>query len=72
MLLAFDLVSRAILAAIAITTVFARSVLMPFNNTATDTGARGRLKTLNMLLMLITLAQIAAAGVVIVGLAQVA
>ncbi|MGA9434817.1 MAG: DUF4149 domain-containing protein [Roseobacter sp.] len=69
--LALDPVSSAILAAIAVTTIFARQILMPAINTATDQGAKTRFKVLHSLSVLITLAHIGAAGVVLVRLSGV-
>jgi len=69
--LALDPVSSAILAAIAVTTIFARQILMPAINTATDQGANTRFKVLHSLSVLITLAHIGAAGVVLVRLSGV-
>jgi hypothetical protein len=67
--LAFDPVSSAILAAIAVTTVLARQVLMPAINNATDQGAKHRFTVLHSLSVLITFAHIGAAAVVLVRLA---
>ena len=67
--LAFDPVSSAILAAIAATTILARQVLMPAINTATDQGAKTRFTVLHSLSVLVTLAHIGAAAVVLVRLA---
>ncbi|MGA9412503.1 MAG: DUF4149 domain-containing protein [Roseobacter sp.] len=69
--LALDPVSSAILAAIAVTTIFARQILMPAINTATDQGAKTRFKVLHSLSVLITLAHIGAAGVVLVRLSGI-
>lgn len=66
-----DRISAIILALIAATTVYARQVLMPAINAATDAGERSRFKLLHGLSVLITLAHIAGAGVVIVRIAQV-
>lgn len=62
-------VSALLLAVIALTTVFARQVLMPAINEATDTKKKRRFKALHSLSVLITLAHIGAAGVVILRLA---
>ena len=50
------------LAAITVTTVPARQVLMPAINAATDAGATGRFKGLHTLSVLITLGHIALTG----------
>jgi len=50
------------LAAITVTTVPARQVLMPAINAATDAGATQRFKVLHTVSVLITLAHIALAG----------
>jgi hypothetical protein len=57
-----DWISASLLAVIALTTVYARQVLMPAINLATDTKRRGRFKALHGLSVLITLAHIGAAG----------
>ena len=67
-----DLVSAYLLAAIVLTTLYARQVLMPRINAATDAGDKTRFKLLHGLSVLITLAHIAAAVVVILRLAGVA
>ena len=51
-----------LMAAVALTTVPTRQLLMPAINRATDAQARGRFKTLHGLSVLITLAHIAATG----------
>jgi hypothetical protein len=61
--------SAAILAAIALTTVFARQILMPAINRATDSGNKSRFKLLHTGSVLLTLAHIGAAGFVITALA---
>ena len=58
-----------ILALIAVTTVPTRQVLMPAINRATDRGDRKQFALLHGVSVLITLAHIAAAGVVLVRLA---
>lgn len=65
-----DWISASLLAVIALTTAFARQVLMPAINAATDTNREGRFKALHGLSVLITLAHISAAGSVIVRLAN--
>ena len=62
-------VSAAILGAIAVTTLFARQVLMPAINRATDSGDKPRFKLLHTGSVLLTLAHIGAAGFVIMALA---
>jgi hypothetical protein len=61
----FDPLAAALLAAIAITTLPTRQILMPAINHATDTGARGRFKALHGLSVVITLAHIVLAGFVL-------
>lgn len=63
-----DAVAAGLLAAIAITTVPARQLLMPAINAATDQGLRQRFKWLHGVSVLITLAHIVAAGAVLVRL----
>ncbi|MEM6385456.1 MAG: DUF4149 domain-containing protein [Pseudomonadota bacterium] len=67
--LANDWVSAGLLAAIAITVIYARQILMPAINAATDAGEKARFKTLHTISVLITLAHIAAAGYVVLRLA---
>ncbi|MEO0370335.1 MAG: DUF4149 domain-containing protein [Pseudomonadota bacterium] len=62
----FDPLSAGILAAITVSTLYARQVLMPAINRATDDGQKARFKKLHGFSVVITLAHIAAAGVVIV------
>lgn len=64
-----DTTSAAVLALIALTTVFARQILMPAINQATDTRAKSRFKVLHTLSVLITLGHIAGAAYVIIRLA---
>ncbi|MDG4649660.1 DUF4149 domain-containing protein [Roseibacterium sp. SDUM158017] len=64
-----DGVSAAVLGAIALTTVFAREVLMPAINRATDAGEARRFKVLHALSVLITVAHILGAGAVLLRLA---
>jgi hypothetical protein len=64
-----DTVSASIMAAIALTTLYARQSLMPAINAATDAGDKVRFKWLHGFSVLITLAHIAGAGVVILRLA---
>lgn len=63
-----DPVSGGILAAIALTTLPARQILMPAINAATDNGQKGRFKILHSASVLLTLGHIAAAGYVILRL----
>lgn len=64
-----DPVSSGILVAIAVTTIFARQVLMPAINRATDSGAKRRFQVLHTASVLITIAHIVGAGFVILRLA---
>jgi hypothetical protein len=61
----FDPLSAGILAAVAVTTLPTRQILMPAINHATDTGARARFNALHGLSVAITLGHIALAGVVL-------
>ncbi len=63
-----DALAGVLLAAIAITTVPSRQLLMPAINAATDNGLRQRFKWLHSLSVVITLAHIVAAGYVLVRL----
>lgn len=54
------------LAAVAVTGLLARQVLMPAINRATDTGAKARFRWLHGLSVLITLAHIGVAGWVLI------
>ena len=63
-----DAVAAGLMAAIAITTVPSRQLLMPAINAATDQGMRQRFKWLHGVSIVITLAHIAAAGAVLVRL----
>ena len=70
MLLALDDgIGAAIMAAIAVSTVYARQSLMPTINAATDAGQTTRFKWLHGLSVAITLAHIVGAGAVLVRLA---
>ena len=64
-----DALGAAVLAAVALSTVPTRQLLMPAINRATDHGQKKRFVWLHGLSVLITLAHIAAAGVVLVRLA---
>ena len=66
-----DWVAATTLAGIAGTVVFARQVLMPAVNAATDAGAKARFKVLHTISVLITLAHIAGAAFVILRLAAI-
>ena len=63
-----DAVAAGLMAAIAITTVPSRQLLMPAINAATDQGLRQRFKWLHGVSVVITLAHIVAAGAVLVRL----
>lgn len=63
-------VSAALLVTISVTTIFAREMLMPAINAATDAGSKARFKVLHTISVLITLAHIAVAGLVIIRLAS--
>lgn len=63
-----DAVAAGLMAAIAITTVPSRQLLMPAINAATDQGMRQRFKWLHGMSIVITLAHIVAAGAVLVRL----
>jgi hypothetical protein len=63
-----DAVDAGLMAAIAITTVASRQLLMPAINAATDRGLRQRFIWLHSVSIVITLAHIAAAGAVLVRL----
>lgn len=64
-----DRIAAGILGSIAVTVVFARQVLMPAINAATDAGAKSRFKMLHSVSVLITLAHIAGAAIVLLRLA---
>jgi len=64
-----DPTSSVILAVIAATTVFARQVLMPSINEATDKGEKSRFKRLHIFSVAITIAHIGSAGFVILRMA---
>ncbi|MBU6257908.1 MAG: DUF4149 domain-containing protein [Burkholderiales bacterium] len=57
-----DAVFAAVMAAVAVTTVPLRQLLMPAINRATDTGLRQRFKWLHGLSVAVTLGHIAATG----------
>jgi hypothetical protein len=61
-----DPLGSGLLAAVALTTVPTRQVLMPAINRATDTGAKARFKWLHGASVLITLTHIALTGWVLV------
>lgn len=60
--LASDVAAAGALAAIALTTIYARQSLMPAINRATDSGDKARFRRLHGLSVAITLAHIAASG----------
>lgn len=60
--LASDMVAAGALAAIALTTIYARQSLMPAINRATDADDKARFRRLHGLSVAITLAHIAASG----------
>lgn len=57
-----DAVFAAVMAAVAVTTVPVRQILMPAINRATDAGLRQRFKWLHGLSVVVTLGHIAATG----------
>ena len=63
-----DALAGLMMAAVALTTLLARQLLMPAINRATDSGQRQRFKWLHALSVLITLAHIGASGLVLVRL----
>jgi len=63
-----DAVASWVMAAVAVTTLPTRQLLMPAINRATDQGHKQRFKWLHGLSVLITLAHIAASGFVLVRL----
>jgi hypothetical protein len=65
-----DRLAAVLLAAIAVTTVPARQVLMPAINEATDSGAKRRFKWLHGLSVAITIGHIGLAGYVIARFAE--
>lgn len=65
LLLTGDWVSASIMAAIALSTIPTRQVLMPAINRATDEGRKTQFKVLHSLSVLITLAHIAGAAYVL-------
>lgn len=66
----FDPLSAAILAAIAVSGIYARQILMPQINQATDDGNKSLFKRLHGFSVVITLVHIAAAAVVIIKIAS--
>lgn len=62
--------SALVLAAVAVTTVFARQVLMPAINQATDTKKSSRFKLLHSFSVVITLCHIVGSAVVLLRLAS--
>ncbi len=65
-----DTLAALVLGGIAVTTLFARQVLMPAINRATDSGNRRRFARLHGLSVAITLGHIAASAVVLLRLAD--
>lgn len=65
-----DPLAGLLLAAVALTTLPSRQLLMPAINRATDLGQRQRFKWLHALSVLITLAHIGVSGLVLVRLVQ--
>jgi hypothetical protein len=63
-----DLTSAAVMAAIALTTVPLRQVLMPAINRATDSGQRSRFKWLHSISVLVTVGHISTTGWILVRL----
>jgi hypothetical protein len=57
-----DVLSASLLAAIAVSTIPTRQVLMPAINQATDSGNKGKFKALHGLSVLVSLAHIAVAA----------
>jgi hypothetical protein len=68
LLWSIDTTSALLMAAIAISTVPTRQILMPAINHATDTGQTTRFKWLHTVSVLITLAHIALAAIVLIRL----
>ncbi len=64
-----DPFSGAVLAAIALTTIYARQVLMPAINAASDAGDKGKFKVLHTVSVALTLVHIVGAGFVVLRLA---
>ena len=65
----FDILSTIILTLISVTTIFARQVLMPAINAATDAGQKRRFALLHSFSVVVTLAHIGGAAWVILRLA---
>lgn len=65
----FDPLSAVVLSAIALSSVYARQILMPAINRATDEGEKARFKKLHGFSVVITLMHIAAAAAVIIKIA---
>lgn len=65
-----DTIAALILAGVAVTTLYARQVLMPAINRATDSGNRRRFAWLHGFSVAITLGHIGAAAVVLLRLAD--
>ena len=65
----FDAYAAGLLAAIAMTTLPTRQILMPAINHATDTGAKARFNALHGVSVVITLVHLVVAGLVLARLA---
>ena len=66
-----DAISAALLLFISLTTVFARQILMPMINTATDAKQKQRFNVLHVASVLLTLIHIGVAGYVVLRLSNV-
>ena len=66
-----DWFAACVLAAIAVTVVLARQILMPAINAATDAAEKSRFKILHAISVLITLAHIAGSAFVLLRLAAI-
>jgi len=64
-----DWIGAAIMTAVALSTIYARQILMPAINAATDAGRTTRFKWLHGLSVAITLAHILATGAVLIRMA---
>lgn len=69
--LSSDLTSSIILGVIVVTTLFARQILMPAINAATDAGLKLRFSVLHTFSVLITTGHMVGAGIVIIQLSRV-
>jgi len=66
-----DAISAAIMVVIFVTTVFARQILMPMINAATDAKQKQRFNVLHGVSVILTLVHIGAAAYVVVRLANI-